>query len=159
MSLLHDLVLPTLDEASIPCLLARALPEQLVVPWVLDNQRSARTLIHITCFESEADLQIWADLCDVAPSKRLAMLELSNTFNAKYRWLKSTIAADQLLLEVDLLIGRDEQAPARFRGGFKAFIEALQAYWPDVSRLLARRGRRTRLERELDGLLVRHGGE
>jgi hypothetical protein len=58
------------------------------------------------------------------------------------------------VLEVDLSLRANHDPCGQFGGLFLAFLEALRMYWPEVLRTVARRGRRSRLERELAGLLT-----
>jgi hypothetical protein len=85
------------------------------------------------------------------------MLAELNTLNVRSRWLKFTLMEDVVIISMQLKLGACNSPQELFAGAFAAFMEGVQASWEDVVRVASRRGKRSRLEREIEGLLAQQG--
>jgi Putative bacterial sensory transduction regulator len=156
MPLLDEVVLPVFAKNEVPVLVAPAAPNQVIVPCNLDAKTSARVLVRVIMNDDGQDLQLWVDLCEVPRAQRGHVLDVMNTLNARWRWLKFVLLDDVAVVQFDVALGDDAQAQDRFESAFGAYMGGLHAHWSELVRAASRRGRRSRLERELDGLLAEH---
>jgi hypothetical protein len=128
--------------------------QELCVPVALDTQAQVRPLIRVVLNDATGDLQLWTEVTPVAASGRARMLELLNRWNSELRWLKFLLVEGMVLVVVDVALAPGEDGCRQFQRMFVLYVETLQRMWPELTRTAARRGRQSRLEREVAGLLA-----
>jgi hypothetical protein len=152
--LLEDVILPALTEMGTTVYQNLTQAEELCVPIALDAQAQQRTLIRVVLSDDTGDLQLWTEVIPVSASGRARMLEVLNRWNAELRWLKFMLVEGMVLVVVDVALAPGGDGCKQFQRMFMVYVDALQRAWPELTRTAARRGRRSRLEREVADLLA-----
>ncbi len=156
-NLLQDTVLPALRRIDVPVLSDPARPECAFVPVAIDDEHGVRTLVHIVTNDRGGDLQLWTGLLSVPQARRLQVLEQCNRLNAERRWIKCVLNGEAVVIEADVELAFSRDPRAEFTMHFANFTDALLVFWPDFLRAASLRQRRSRLQRDVEGVLRQIG--